>query len=201
MKKIIFSVLFVTNFIFGSSSGFAKEKDPVLEEATIEESAVKPKVENRSYTEEEFLKAVYEEVEKKLKLLKKENAVDLSMELLKKEDDIKRKDLAILKQKEALVLDIKAFEGKIQDFQTEQSKMIGCITDAEKKEDKRINHMVEVISGMKPINAAEVLSVQDAEIAVKILDKLEATKVSKIFNLMEKEVSARLQKQYLTMKR
>ncbi len=176
----------------------AREKDPLVEDQT----EFKPKTEERRvYTEDEFMKAVYEEVEKKLKILKKDNAVDLSMELLRKEDDIKRKDLAIQKQKEELAINIKAFEGKILEFQEQQSKLIGCLTDVEKQEDKRINHMVEVISGMKPASAAEVLSVQDAEIAVKILDKLEATKVSKIFNLMDKEVSARLQKQYLTMKR
>ncbi|HLE10389.1 MAG: hypothetical protein A2504_04165 [Bdellovibrionales bacterium RIFOXYD12_FULL_39_22] len=197
MKKIIIALLLL-QFISISAMAKAREKDPLVEDQT----EFKPKTEERRvYTEDEFMKAVYEEVEKKLKILKKDNAVDLSMELLRKEDDIKRKDLAIQKQKEELAINIKAFEGKILEFQEQQSKLIGCLTDVEKQEDKRINHMVEVISGMKPASAAEVLSVQDAEIAVKILDKLEATKVSKIFNLMDKEVSARLQKQYLTMKR
>jgi flagellar motility protein MotE (MotC chaperone) len=61
--------------------------------------------------------------------------------------------------------------------------------------------MVDVVSGMRPQNAADILSVQDVEIAVKILGKLEPTKVSKIFNSMDKEISARLQKQYMNMKK
>jgi flagellar motility protein MotE (MotC chaperone) len=61
--------------------------------------------------------------------------------------------------------------------------------------------MVEVISGMKPQSAADVLAVQDPDLSVRILGQLEAQKASKIFNLMDKEVSARLQKQFLQMKK
>ena len=61
--------------------------------------------------------------------------------------------------------------------------------------------MVEVISGMKPQNAADVLAIQDPELSVRILSLLESQKTSKIFNLMDKEVSARLQKQFLQMKK
>ena len=63
----------------------------------------------------------------------------------------------------------------------------------------RINQLVEVISNMKPAKAAEILSVQEAQISVKIIERIDPSRASKIFNLMEKEVSARLQKQYLNM--
>jgi flagellar motility protein MotE (MotC chaperone) len=52
---------------------------------------------------------------------------------------------------------------------------------------------------MKPQKAAELLSVQDSDISVKILELIKPERASKIFNLMDKEVSARLQKQYLNM--
>ena len=58
-----------------------------------------------------------------------------------------------------------------------------------------------MLSGMKPDAAAQVLSVQDPLIAVKMISKLDSAKVSKIFNKMDKEVSARLQKQFLTMQK
>ena len=61
--------------------------------------------------------------------------------------------------------------------------------------------MVDVISAMRPQNAADVLSVQDADISVQILEKLDPTKISKIFNSMDKEISARLQKQFMNMKK
>jgi len=58
-----------------------------------------------------------------------------------------------------------------------------------------------MISNMKPDKAASVLSVQDSEIAVQILQMIDPKKASKIFNFMDKEVSAKLQKQYLQMKK
>ena len=61
--------------------------------------------------------------------------------------------------------------------------------------------MVEVISNMRPQAAAQLLSVQENDIALKILGALDSVKVSKIFNLMTKEISSRLQKQYINMKR
>ena len=61
--------------------------------------------------------------------------------------------------------------------------------------------VVEVISGMRPQNAADLLSVQESDLAVKILGQLDPAKVSKIFNLMDKEISAKLQKQFMTMKK
>ncbi len=54
---------------------------------------------------------------------------------------------------------------------------------------------------MRPEKASQLLSVQGAEISVQILSEIDEKKASKIFNLMDKEISARLQKQYLDMKR
>ena len=61
--------------------------------------------------------------------------------------------------------------------------------------------MVDVVSGMKPQTAADLLSQQDPSLAVKIMGELDAVKVAKIFNLMKKEISAKLQKQYMTLKK
>jgi flagellar motility protein MotE (MotC chaperone) len=54
---------------------------------------------------------------------------------------------------------------------------------------------------MKPDKAAEVLSVQESDIAVRILQAIDSKKASKIFNFMDKEISAKLQRQYLLMKK
>ena len=110
--------------------------------------------------------------------------------------------LADLKKREQELLNIeKSLQGKLKEFRSKQDKVIGCIDENEKKSGKRIDHIVKVISGMKPANAAEVLSVQDSNISVQIISKLNPEKVSKIFNLMDKEISARLQKSYIDMKR
>ena len=71
--------------------------------------------------------------------------------------------------------------------------------DHEKTQLLRVKQLVSVISNMRPQKAAELLSVQESQISVKLLQKIDPEKASKIFNLMDKEVSARLQKQYLNM--
>lgn len=82
-----------------------------------------------------------------------------------------------------------------------RSAFIGCVQQNEDEGKGRVAQLVEMVSNMKPQKAAEVLSVQEADIAVKILQMIDAKKASKIFNFMDKEVSARLQKQYLNMKK
>jgi flagellar motility protein MotE (MotC chaperone) len=153
------------------------------------------------YTEEEFNKKLKEELEKNLKRLGRSGIIDLSNELLSKEQNISLKSLQVEKREQELELTRKDFEGRLKEFQDRQKKYLACLEDTEKTGDKRVSHMVEVISGMRPQNAADILSVQDSEITVKILGMLDPDKVSKIFNLMDKEISARLQKQYMTMKR
>ena len=155
----------------------------------------------RTYTEEEFKKAVMVEAEKLMKKAGSGHLVDFSKELLEKEEAIKVKELNVQKEQEQLKLNMNDFKKKVVEFQESQKKFLGCIDSQNDKAEKRITQMVEVIAGMKPQNAADVLSVQDPDLSVRILGQLEAQKASKIFNLMDKEVSARLQKQFLQMKK
>ena len=90
---------------------------------------------------------------------------------------------------------------KILELEKRQGKIIGCIDNNKNGLARRVKQMVSVIGNMKPLKAAEVLSVQDSLISVKILAQIDPKKASKIFNLMDKEVSARLQKQYLNMQK
>lgn len=155
----------------------------------------------REYTEEEFKTAVMEEAAKLMKKAGSANLVDFSKELLEKEEGIKNKELAVKKEQEELEMNKADFKKKLVEFQDSQKKFLGCVDEKNAKADKRVSQMVEVISGMKPQNAADVLTVQDPELSVRILSELDSAKTSKIFNLMDKEVSARLQKQFLQMKK
>lgn len=155
----------------------------------------------REYTEEEFKAAVQEEAAKMMKKAGSGNLVDFSKELLEKEEAIKVKELAVKKQQEELNMSMGDFKKKLVEFQDSQKKFLGCVDEKNAKADKRVSQMVEVISGMKPQNAADVLTVQDPDLSVRILSELDSAKASKIFNLMDKEVSARLQKQFLQMKK
>ncbi|MBI2522142.1 MAG: hypothetical protein HYV97_17115 [Bdellovibrio sp.] len=155
----------------------------------------------REYTAEEFHKALLEEVEKVLVKTKQEKFVEITKELLNKEQEFKVQTLALEREREQLDMNKREFEKKVQAFFSLQQKLLGCLESQDSLKDKRIDHMVDVVSNMKPDSAAQLLSAQEVELAVSILGKLDAVKVSKIFNLMDKEISARLQKQYLNMKK
>jgi flagellar motility protein MotE (MotC chaperone) len=155
----------------------------------------------REYTEEEFRAAVFEEASKMMKKAGSANLVDFSKELLEKEEDIKVKEFAIKKQEEELNMNMADFKKKLVEFQDSQKKFLGCVDEKDARSLKRVTQMVDVISGMKPQNAADILSIQDPDLSVQILSELDSAKLSKIFNLMDKEVSARLQKQFLQMKK
>lgn len=161
----------------------------------------KVKANAKTYTEEEFKKALQEELDKTIKKVSGNHMVDFSKELLQKEEAIKVKELEVKKQEDQLKMNMADFEKRVKDFQVEQKRFIGCIDGQDEKADKRVSQMVEVISGMRPQNAADLLSVQESDLAVKILGQLDPAKVSKIFNLMDKEISAKLQKQFMTMKK
>jgi flagellar motility protein MotE (MotC chaperone) len=164
--------------------------------------AVAPAVNGkREYTEEEFKTAVMEEAAKLMKKAGSANLVDFSKELLEKEEAIKNKELTVKKEQEELEMSKADFKKKLVEFQDSQKKFLGCVDEKNEKADKRVSQMVDVISGMKPQNAADVLTVQDPDLSVRILSELDSAKASKIFNLMDKEVSARLQKQFLQMKK
>ena len=191
MKKICLNLLLLTI----TSQAFAA-KLPAKVSAPVPAGPIK-----RLYSEDEFKKAVMVEAEKIMKKTGNGNLVDFSKELLEKEEVIKVKELNIQKEQEQLKLNMGDFQKKIIEFQDSQKKFLGCVDSQNEKIEKRVTQMVEVIAGMKPQSAADVLSVQDPDLSVRILGQLEAQKASKIFNLMDKEVSARLQKQFLQMKK
>lgn len=155
----------------------------------------------KTYSEEEFKKALDAEVDAKIRRVNGSQMVDFSKELLQREEMIKVKELEVKKQDEQLKLNMVDFEKRVKEFQDTQKKFIGCVDEQDQKAQKRVTQMVDVISGMKPQSAANLLSVQESDIAVKILGQLDPIKVSKIFNLMDKEISAKLQKQFMTMKK
>lgn len=156
---------------------------------------------DHEFDQDAFDRAVEEQVRLKLTRTGQENLVELTQELIQKENQIGLSKLELKKKSEELESSIRDFEKRVADFRTEQERFIGCVEDKEQEVSNRVGHMVNVVSGMRPQNAAEVLSVQDADIAVQILERLNPDNVARIFNQMDKEVSARLQKQFLNMQK
>lgn len=155
----------------------------------------------KTYTEEEFVKKVNEEVKAKVDVIKNKSVSDLTKEILDKEEKLKLRELDLQKQNDSLKVAEGELAKKYAEFEARQKTFIGCINKNEEESKARIGQLVEMISGMKPQKAAEILSVQDSEIAVRILQMTDAKKASKIFNFMDKDVSAKLQKQYLLLKK
>jgi len=157
--------------------------------------------EDKKYTEAEFQEKLKNEVAARLEKLGNSSIVEFSKQLMEKEEKLRLFELELKQREDAITNSQRDLLDKIKSFQERQNKFLSCIDEGERKKQERIQHMVDSIAGMRPKSAADLLSVQEADISVQILSKLDATKVSKIFNLMDKEISARLQKQFMTMKR
>ncbi len=159
------------------------------------------KLNDKVYSEKEFIDKVKDEVSQKVEEIKKKSVANLTKELLEREAELKKKVLGIEQENEQLKMSVKDFEKRVSEFDQKQKTIIGCLDENERKKVERVAKLVQMVSGMKPDKAAELLSVQDTEISVKLISQLKPDKAAKIFNLMNKETSARLQKQYLNMKK
>lgn len=155
----------------------------------------------KKYSEEEFIKAVSDQVKKQVEQIKNKSVTELTKELVQKDESLKLKELDLQKKDDQIKVNSSELEKKIKKFHNEQQDLLGCLQKNDNDQQTRVNQQVEVVSNMQPAKAAQLLSVQEADIAVRILQLLDPKKASKIFNLMDKEVSARLQKQYMNMKR
>lgn len=151
-------------------------------------------------SDKEFEQAVIKEVKKKIKKVQVSNLSSFSQDLIKKEFELSRRERELVERDQQLAINTKDFVNRVKKFENKQRKFLGCIEKNESENKERVARLVKVISGMKAKKAADLLSIQDSELAVQILGSLDPDKTAKIFNFMKKEISARLQKQYLVMK-
>ena len=158
-------------------------------------------VNEKKFTQEEFEVAVKDRLNEILKKIRTEKLAEFSKSLLEKEKHLQEKEEAMTLKEKDLVRAEGSLSKRIKEINDRQSKIIGCLDSNDRKKNDRISHLVQIVSGMKPQNAAEMLSVQESKLTVEIISKLDPVKVSKIFNLMDKEISARLQKEYLNMQK
>jgi flagellar motility protein MotE (MotC chaperone) len=149
--------------------------------------------------ENDINKIVEQRLNKILKKISTKKITEFSKSLLEKEKEIEKEKKKI----ELRNIELSKMENevtkKIEEISKRQSKIIGCLDKNQKKREKRVDHLVQIVSGMKPQTAADMLAVQESGLTVEIISKLDPTRISKIFNLMDKEISARLQKEYLNM--
>lgn len=151
--------------------------------------------------QEKFEERVHQGVLEKIEKIKSQSVAELTKELLEKEKKLNAKEKELVKKEDQLNILAKEIEEKIQSFDQKKQAILGCIDRNQEEMKQRVLGQVEIISNMKPEKAAQLLTVQDSDIAVRILQSIEPKRASRIFNFMDKEVSARLQKQYLNMKK
>ena len=173
---------------------------PLIQKTESSEDKKEPQVEKK-YTEEEFEVAVKDRLNEILKKIRTEKMSDFSKSLLEKEKRLQMQEEAMMLKKKDLDKIEESLSKRVKEINSRQTKIIGCLEKNDKSKANRINHLVQIVSGMKPKNAAEMLSVQESKLTVEIISKLDPVKVSKIFNLMDKEISSRLQKEYLNMQK
>ncbi|MCY4644739.1 MAG: hypothetical protein OXB88_08995 [Bacteriovoracales bacterium] len=160
-------------------------------------------IKNKSFegcSDDNFDKAVMEEVKKKLKRVQVSNLSSFSYDLLKKESDLKKRETILAEKERQFEISSKDFARGVKKFDSRQQKFLGCLDKNEKNRGERMKRLVKIVGGMKAEKAADLLSIQEPELAIQILASLDSSKTSKIFNLMKREISARLQKEYLLMK-
>ena len=156
--------------------------------------------EEKTYSEKEFEQAVMKATEQKLKRVQVSNLSSFSYDLLKKELELNKHEKVLEEKKQQLKMSEKDFIDSVKKFASKQQKILGCLSKNEQGQRERMGRLVKVVEGMSPKRAAELLSIQESDLAVQILSALDTSKTAKIFNLMKKEISARLQKQYVLMK-
>lgn len=193
MKKLILILFLLGPFVYAQS----QEKNENEKIALDYFKNNTEKIINSEIFQEQLHKKLMQEVER----IKKTSVVDLTKELLEKEEKLKKEERELSKRENQLKNSEEYFASRIKEFEKTQRAILGCLDENKKNEALRIGKMVKVLSNMKPDKAAELLSTQDSNISVKLLAQLDPMQASKIFNKMDKETSARLQKQYLNMKK
>jgi flagellar motility protein MotE (MotC chaperone) len=183
--------LLILGMLFIAYKAYSAPKKKVVKEKALTE---------KTYTQKEFQEAVDKEVLDQVKHIKKASVVELTKEVIKERQELKKERAELLHEREQLKIAQDELAKKILEVNSKQKKILGCIEDNKRNEAKRVAQVVQIMSNMKPDKAAQVLSVQESDIAIKILSRIEPVKASKIFNKMDKEVSARLQKEYMSMK-
>jgi flagellar motility protein MotE (MotC chaperone) len=153
------------------------------------------------YSQAEFDEKLKTTLKEEVTKIKQKGVVEITQELIEKEQLIKKSQHELDKKMESYQAMLLDFNKKVTDFDASRAQFISCKLEKENEKKARIDKLVNMVSGMKPEKAANLLATQDAEISVEIIAQIDPVKASKIFNLMDKEKSATLQKQYLNMKR
>lgn len=109
---------------------------------------------------------------------------------------LEEKERLLEERERALAIQEKIIIDKLSRIE-KLNKAMGSRLDGYKKESEaKIDKLVKIIEGMKPVEAAKFLENIDPGLAVNILSKIEVQRASKVLNMIDKRVSARLTEKF-----
>jgi flagellar motility protein MotE (MotC chaperone) len=108
--------------------------------------------------------------------------------------DLREKQLS--ERARDLEIQEKLLKEKLKKMEDLNKKMAERLDSFKKDHEQRITKLVNVVEGMKPEAAARYVEALDPDLAVEILARIKEQKASKILNLVDKKMSARLTELY-----
>lgn len=105
--------------------------------------------------------------------------------LRRRQEDVQHREQTL----EALEREIDAKLNRLQDL---EQRIQAMLEEADVLKDKKIRHLVDVYSNMKPKEAAKALEVLEEPVAVKILSGMRGRNAGEVLSFVDSEKAARL---------
>lgn len=114
-------------------------------------------------------------------------------DLNKRKEELEKKEKDLAQLEEELQKRQSEIEEKIKELEKTRSQIAGVLQDRVKTDEERVDKLVQFYSGMKPANAARIISTLEEGLAITILNKMKKQDASAILNFIEpqraKEIS------------
>lgn len=123
-------------------------------------------------------------------------SADAIQELEERKTALDQREKQLSERAHDLELQEKLLRDKLKKMEDLNRKMADRLDVFKKDHEERVEKLKTVVEGMKPDAAARYMEALDPELAVEILARINVTKASKILNLVDKKMGARLTELY-----
>lgn len=123
-------------------------------------------------------------------------SADAIHELEERKTALDQREKQLNERAHDLELQEKLLREKLKKMEELNKKMAERLDTFKKDHEERVDKLKAVVEGMKPDAAARYMEALDPELAVEILARINTTKASKILNLVDKKMGARLTELY-----
>jgi len=107
-------------------------------------------------------------------------------------ETLRRRQEELQRKEESLQSLEKELDDKLNRLQNLEQRIQAMLDEADVLQDKKIKHLVDVYSNMKPKEAAKALEVLEEPVAVKILTGMRGRNAGEILSFVDSEKAARL---------